>query len=564
MKTAATKLFMPAVVLLVLFSPAVGRCAVVTRDLFAWGTDQLYWSADVVPSGDAHTPAAQTTIRFRTAGDGEWRVIGEVAGPVTNLSNRGSELLVVLEDGQWLIADGGIRTGIPLPGKAEALALAGDGDDIWAIAQAPAGATLSPPAVDSTSAPATSATASTAPTDSAAPATRRSTAPSSAPSTVQSAGSSTGPSTAPAFPPHDVGLMRLRRGDWSEVDMLPAGIRRDDIIAASLAMIDGKLYFAVATRDFAVRVFVRDGNGWDAGGDVAVLAQRGKIRLMNIDGHPALWMSDGPGSTPGSLAVHGQRWESPVKLALSAKLSSFDCVSLTSALGRIGLLASDAKGRLAEQLYKKDGSLLGSATEGITVVRGGDERLAQTMQILVLAVLLVWMMGSMRQRPAMQEAVKRIDQLHLAPLGRRLAGGMIDLLPMVVAFFVAQRVVNASGQPISSRLTYNSPEFAWLAAGVGVYLLHTLVMELLIGRSIGKLIAGMRVAALDGQRATASAILTRNLLRIVDLMLMFFPLSFVFFSPLRQRVGDMAGGTIVVMNDASKSPTGNLPSDGKT
>jgi len=40
--------------------------------------------------------------------------------------------------------------------------------------------------------------------------------------------------------------------------------------------------------------------------------------------------------------------------------------------------------------------------------------------------------------------------------------------------------------------------------------------------------------------------LIRNLLRVVDLIMLFFPLSFVIFSPLRQRVGDMAAGTIVV------------------
>src|SRR4051812_14282220 len=116
MKTAATKLFLPAVVLLVLLCPAVGRSAVVARDLLAWGTDQLYWSADVVPTGDVHTPGTRTTIRFRTAGDSEWRVIGEFPTAATNLSNRGGELLVVCQDGQWLIAStSGIRTGIALP-----------------------------------------------------------------------------------------------------------------------------------------------------------------------------------------------------------------------------------------------------------------------------------------------------------------------------------------------------------------------------------------------------------------------------------------------------------------
>jgi uncharacterized RDD family membrane protein YckC len=85
---------------------------------------------------------------------------------------------------------------------------------------------------------------------------------------------------------------------------------------------------------------------------------------------------------------------------------------------------------------------------------------------------------------------------------------------------------------------------------MGVYLLLTTTMELITrGRSVGKLLTKTRVAALDGSRASASALLVRNLLRVIDILL-FFPLSFVLFSPLRQRVGDMAGGTIVIRNDA--------------
>jgi uncharacterized RDD family membrane protein YckC len=81
------------------------------------------------------------------------------------------------------------------------------------------------------------------------------------------------------------------------------------------------------------------------------------------------------------------------------------------------------------------------------------------------------------------------------------------------------------------------------------------------GRSIGKLLTGTRVAALDGSRATPAAILVRNLLRVIDILL-FFPLSFVFFSPLRQRVGDMAGGTIVISNDAPEvAPRRRVESD---
>ena len=89
---------------------------------------------------------------------------------------------------------------------------------------------------------------------------------------------------------------------------------------------------------------------------------------------------------------------------------------------------------------------------------------------------------------------------------------------------------------------------------MGLYLLLTTALELVLGRSIGKLLTGTRVAALDARPAPPAAVLVRNLLRIVDLMMLFFPLTFVIFSPLRQRVGDMAAGTIVVTADAPEPP----------
>jgi uncharacterized RDD family membrane protein YckC len=166
------------------------------------------------------------------------------------------------------------------------------------------------------------------------------------------------------------------------------------------------------------------------------------------------------------------------------------------------------------------------------------------------------MIGSMQHRPAIRAAVGRVDQLQLAPLKRRLVGGLIDMAPMAVGFIVADRMLAGAGQPAVTavKLTIDSPAFAALAAGVGLYLLLTTVLELVLGRSLGKLLTGTRVAALDARAPAPSAVLIRNLLRIVDLMMLFFPLAFVIFSPLRQRVGDMAAGTIVVMKDAAPLP----------
>jgi uncharacterized RDD family membrane protein YckC len=161
------------------------------------------------------------------------------------------------------------------------------------------------------------------------------------------------------------------------------------------------------------------------------------------------------------------------------------------------------------------------------------------------------MMGALRQRADSQEAVKRLEQLHLAPIGRRLIGAAIDLLPIFICSYVAVQFASpadAAGSATEIALTdFNSPQFAWTTAGIAIYLLHTTACELLFARTLGKFATGTRVANLTGARPLPLAILTRNLLRMVDIVLLFPPV-FVLFSPLRQRIGDMAARTLVVMN----------------
>ena len=54
-----------------------------------------------------------TTIRVRTAGDQlRWSKVGELSESPVSISNRGSELLVVLDDGEWkLVSESDVRSG---------------------------------------------------------------------------------------------------------------------------------------------------------------------------------------------------------------------------------------------------------------------------------------------------------------------------------------------------------------------------------------------------------------------------------------------------------------------
>src|SRR4029079_16686368 len=97
-------------------------------------------------------------------------------------------------------------------------------------------------------------------------------------------------------------------------------------------------------------------------------------------------------------------------------------------------------------------------------------------------------------------------------VGRRLLGGAIDLLPVLVGLYLANSAMSgssshavgapAAGDPAApvAPAPFASLAMAYAAAGVGLYLLHTTVLELLFARSLGKFVTGLRVAALDGSK----------------------------------------------------------------
>ena len=67
----------------------------------------------------------------------------------------------------------------------------------------------------------------------------------------------------------------------------------------------------------------------------------------------------------------------------------------------------------------------------------------------------------------------------------------------------------------------------------------------------------LRVISLDGKPPTRGQMVTRNLLRLIDAGLIFLPVLLVPFSPLRQRAGDTAAGTVVIT--AKPHPTEDHP-----
>jgi uncharacterized RDD family membrane protein YckC len=87
---------------------------------------------------------------------------------------------------------------------------------------------------------------------------------------------------------------------------------------------------------------------------------------------------------------------------------------------------------------------------------------------------------------------------------------------------------------------------------LAIYLLYHPVLELLMqGRTPGKRSAGVRLVTLRGGQPSVSAILIRNVFRLLDSAPAFYMIGLTccMFSRDRVRVGDLAAGTVLVLDN---------------
>lgn len=80
------------------------------------------------------------------------------------------------------------------------------------------------------------------------------------------------------------------------------------------------------------------------------------------------------------------------------------------------------------------------------------------------------------------------------------------------------------------------------------FLYHPVLEALMLGRTPGKLLAGVKLVDQYGRMPTLSQILMRNVFRLVDSMPGFYALGLIvcFVSAQRGRIGDFAAGTHLV------------------
>jgi uncharacterized RDD family membrane protein YckC len=283
------------------------------------------------------------------------------------------------------------------------------------------------------------------------------------------------------------------------------------------------------------------------------------FKLLGGGPVPVLWTveQDGTARLHWLIRVGSQ----PVVIPLNASNGRRVPAAATYAIERVraiygtGLNLSERSFDVLDGSPQRDSGGQGGAAR-LKLPRTPVEPLLFKIGQPILTVLLLFtILASMRRRRDQQETAHGAAELPLAPFGRRLIAGAVDAVPLVAAAIVVgvweQQADEAGGAWFAPRSQ------AALLAGIVAYLLHTTASEIAAGRTIGKALCGLKVVGLDGRRAPPAAMLTRNVLRLVDVAIVMFPLVLILYSPLRQRAGDVAAGTIVVLDLVGPEPVGD-------
>lgn len=154
----------------------------------------------------------------------------------------------------------------------------------------------------------------------------------------------------------------------------------------------------------------------------------------------------------------------------------------------------------------------------------------------------------------------------LAGIGSRSIAAIIDtaiLLIVDLLFTIWIIFVGAQGKTSLLPAIHQqmiSQDYA-LAIYIAIIFFFTLLYYILFeglwsGRTPGKWLTRLRVISIDGRPLSFFASVVRNLVRIVDLLPSGYLIGMVFMlvTKREQRLGDLAAGTIVILNRKTVSP----------
>lgn len=492
----------------------------------------MLWVAQVTPGDQPKGVEPLTNIRVRPVQTARWKELAHFNGIIVSLAEQNDTLLAVQDDGQWLrIGEGQFSNGLPLPGSGRVLAMAGGGDALWALGWGvPVPTAASQPA----SLPATGASLSTRPA-----------------------------ATRAAIRPL---LFRFNGSGWQDLAGMPDNLPPPDARLMSMTLLGDSVAVALLENK-AIRTFRFDRakQAWtDTGSATPDFAVR-MLKLFSTPQGLALWAT--PGASAGELyfSQPAGGWSAPKRIeppsATAAGSSAAPAVidATAAAAGdeiRVIVTVAGKNGpQFLEQKYRFDGVL----TQAFGILPWPAAGIASSiwwwLNPIITSVLLFLMFNSIRRRRASGPITVDLEKLGIAPLGMRLIAGLIDLLPLAIAILLYGYRNGLLGdiRGLLAALISDPQLVWWQTIPSAIYIAHTLAAEVFLGRSIGKIIVGLEVILLNGARPGAWPLALRNLLRFVDVSFGLFPVALILLSPLRQRVGDAAAGTVVVVKRKAAS-----------
>jgi uncharacterized RDD family membrane protein YckC len=141
---------------------------------------------------------------------------------------------------------------------------------------------------------------------------------------------------------------------------------------------------------------------------------------------------------------------------------------------------------------------------------------------------------------------------------RRVRALLLDLLVFTILLNVVNLVYGVtqvtSGSPLNGvYTTVTTVAWPWLAL---LWMAYYIVPESLYGASLGKMLLGLCVVRVDGRPLGLRSILTRNVMRFIDVLPGFYLIGglFTLATAYSQRVGDRWAGTTVVLRAQALEP----------
>jgi uncharacterized RDD family membrane protein YckC len=512
------------------------------RDLLAEAGADHFWIGRVLRDPVDNSTQTLIVYRGKWSGNGDWGTLPVIPDRVVSMATSNGELMLVLANGQWEIADDtDIRSG-PTGSMWETMvAIAGGEDAVWAIVRS------SPASTEESEAPGATN-----------------------PSTEQAGEPVEGAATQPAAPARLM-VCEFANGSWTNAQPIPDGVS-DDPAQMALTVVNGLPVLAWRRGDGRLCVSEMSAeNQWSRPVVAPGAVGEGDFKLLTINDRSVLWVAPAlPTSRPttqsssgaadvggaGEVLI-GNDFVRRIALAMPGKLSTdIGSQTLVAAFGNLRWIGYAGEQQI-EQDYSLDAFPQSFPAAKLSVVPspkapvipltpwiGGDAVL------LLLAVL-----AAVRQQnlPAAESSGEQRDaKPGLAPMGMRFVAGLVDLAP-ILAVVAILHPANAAN-PLANIDPQSLSVLAELS--VATYVMHTLLAELICGQSIGKMVFGLRVMGSDGNPPKAWSLVIRNLLRVFDVTLLGFPLLIVFINPLHQRVGDLISGTVVVGGEAEDEENG--------